>query len=88
VNAVVLMAVAICFVFFVLLIVAIGQLTGERRAVGEKYLALALVAGWFLIDWAFGVTAWVVIEGFVLVVAIPVGVVHLTVLLIQESRQV
>ena len=87
-NAVVLMAVAICFVFFVLLIVAIGQLTGERRAVGEKYLALALVAGWFLIDWAFGVTAWVVIEGFVLVVAIPVGVVHLTVLLIQESRQV
>ena len=87
-NAVVLVAVAICFVFFVLLIVAIGQLTGERRSTGEMYLALALVAGWFLIDWVFGVTAWVVIEGFVLVVAIPIGVAHLTVLLIQESRQI
>jgi hypothetical protein len=87
-NAVVLTAVAICFVFFVLQIVAIGQLTGKRRSTGEKYLALAFVAGWFLIDWLFGVTAWLVIEGFVLVVAIPVGVVHLTILLIQESREV
>jgi hypothetical protein len=87
VNAVVLTAVATCFLFFVLQVVAIGQLTGERRSTGEKYLALCLVAGWFLIDWLFGITAWVVIEGFVLVAAIPVGVVHLTVLLIQESRQ-
>ena len=86
-NAVVLIAVAICFAFFVLQIVAIGQLTGERRSTGEKYFALCLVAGWFLIDWLFGITAWVVIEGFVLVVAIPVGVVHLAILLIQESRQ-
>ena len=48
-NAVVLIAVAICFAFFVLQIVAIGQLTGERRSTGEKYFALCLVAGWFLI---------------------------------------
>jgi hypothetical protein len=85
---VVLTAVAICFVFFVLQIVAIGQLTGERRSTGEKYLALAFAAGWFLIDWLFGVTAWVMIEGCVLILVIPVGVIHLTVLLIQESRQV
>jgi hypothetical protein len=87
VRAVILVAVVICFVFFILQVVAIGQLTGERRSTGTKYLALGFVAGWFLIDWLFGVTAWVVIEGFVLVVAIPIGVVHLTVLLIQESRQ-
>ncbi len=80
-------AVAICFVYFVLQIVAIGQLTGERRSKGIKYIAPAFVAAWFLIDWLLGATGWVLVEGIVLIVAIPFGVAHLTILLIQESRQ-
>jgi hypothetical protein len=87
VNAAVEIAAAVSFVFFVLLIVALGQLTGERRSTALKYIALAVVAGWVLIDWLSGATGWALIEGTVLIVAVPFGVAHLTILLIQESRQ-
>jgi hypothetical protein len=85
-GAAVAVAAAGCFIYFVLLVVALGQLTGERRAVAVRYIAIAFVAAWVLIDWLSGATGWVMVEGTVLIVAISVGVVHLTALLMRESR--
>jgi hypothetical protein len=87
VKAAIETAAAASFVFFVLLIVALGQLTEARRLTAIRYIALAIVAACVLIDWLLGATGWVIIEGIVLVVAIPFGIVHLVVLLVQESRQ-
>jgi hypothetical protein len=87
VNAAVKIAATACVVYFVVLIVALGQLTGKRRSTAIKYIALAFVAGWVLIDWLSGATGRVMIEGVVLVVAIPFGIAHLAILLIEESRQ-
>jgi hypothetical protein len=87
VNAAVEIAAAACVAYFVVLIVALGQLTGKRRTTAVKYIALAFVAGWVLIDWLSGATGWVMIEGIALVVAIPFGIAHLAILLIEESRQ-
>jgi hypothetical protein len=87
VNAAVEIAATACVVYFVVLIVALGQLTGKRRSTAIKYIALAFVAGWVLIDWLSGATGRVMIEGVVLVVAIPFGIAHLAILLIEESRQ-
>jgi threonine/homoserine efflux transporter RhtA len=87
VGSAVAIAAAGCFVYFVLLIVALGQLTGERRSTAIKYVALAVVAAWILIDWLSGATDWTMIEGFVLIVTIPFGIAHLANLLAQESRQ-
>jgi hypothetical protein len=87
VNAAVEIATAACVVYFVVLIVALGQLTGKRRSTAVRYVALAFVAGWVLIDWLSGATGWVMLEGVVLVVAIPFGIAHLAILLIEESRQ-
>jgi hypothetical protein len=87
VNAAVEIAATACVAYFVVLIVALGQLTGKRRRTGVRYIALAFVAGWVLIDWLSGATGWVMIEGIVLVVAIPFGIAHLAILLIEESRQ-
>jgi hypothetical protein len=87
VNAAVEIAAAACVVYLVVLIVALGQLTGKRRSTAVRYIALAFVAGWVLIDWLSGGTSWAVIEGIVLVVAIPFGTAHLAILLIEESRQ-
>ena len=78
---------AVCFVFIVLLLVALGQLTGERRRIAIRYIALALVALWVLVDWLSGATDWTMIEGIVLITAIPFGIAHLAILLTQESRQ-
>ena len=86
-NAAVEIAATACVAYFVVLIVALGQLTGKRRATAVKYIALAFVAGWILIDWLSGATGGVMIEGVVLVVAIPFGIAHLAILLIEESRQ-
>lgn len=86
-NAAVEIAATACVAYFVVLIVALGQLTGKRRRTGVRYIALAFVAGWVLIDWLSGATGWVMIEGIVLVVAIPFGIAHLAILLIEESRQ-
>ena len=86
-NAAVEIAAAACVAYFVVLIVALGQLTGKRRTAAVKYIALAFVAGWVLIDWLFWRDSWVMIEGIVLVVAIPFGIAHLAILLIEESRQ-
>ena len=86
-NAAVKIAATACVVYFVVLIVALGQLTGKRRSTAIKYIALAFVAGWVLIDWLSGATGRVMIEGVVLVVAIPFGIAHLAILLIEESRQ-
>jgi hypothetical protein len=87
VNAAIEIAAAVSFVYFVLLIVALGQLTGPQRSTAIKYIALAVVAAWILIDWLSGATGWALVEGIVLIVAIPFGVAHLTILMIQESRQ-
>jgi hypothetical protein len=87
VNAAVEIAATACAVYFLVLIVALGQLTGKRRSTAVKYIALAFVAGWVLIDWLSGATGRVMIEGVVLVVAIPLGIAHLAILLIEESRQ-
>ena len=86
-NAAVEIAAAACVVYLVVLIVALGQLTGKRRSTAIKYVALAFVAGWVLFDWLSGATGWVMVEGIVLVIAIPLGIVHLVILLIEESRQ-
>jgi len=87
VNAAVEIAAAAGVAYFVVLIVALGQLTGKRRTTAVKYIALAFVVGWVLIDWLSGATGWVMIEGIVLVVAIPAGIAHLGILLVEESRQ-
>jgi membrane associated rhomboid family serine protease len=87
VNAAVEIAATACVVYFVVLIVALGQLTRKRRSIAIKYIALAFLAGWVLIDWLSGATGWVMIEGIVLVIAIPFGIAHLAILLIEESRQ-
>jgi hypothetical protein len=87
VNAAIELAAAACVVYLVVLIVALGQLTGKRRSTAIKYVALAFVAGWVLVDWLSGATGWVMIEGIVLVIAIPFGIAHLTILLNEESRQ-
>ena len=86
-NAAVEIATGACVVYLIVLIVALGQLTGKRRTTAVKYIALAFVAGWVLIDWLSGATSWVMIEGIILIVAIPFGVGHLAILLIEESRQ-
>ena len=86
-NAAIEIAAAVNFVYFILLIVALGQLTGERRSTAIKYVALTVVAAWVLIDWLSGATGWALVEGLVLIVAIPFGVAHLTILMIHESRQ-
>jgi hypothetical protein len=65
VNAAIEIAAAVSFVYFVLLIVALGQLTGQRRSTALKYIALAVVAGWILINWLSGATGWAIIEGMV-----------------------
>ena len=80
-------AAAGCLAFFVFLVVALGQLTVEHRATAKKYVALAVVAAWILIDWLSGATNWTMVEGVVLIVAIPFGIAHLAILLIRESRQ-
>jgi hypothetical protein len=87
VNAAIELAAAACVVYLVVLIVALGQLTGKRRSTAIKYVALVFVAGWILVDWLSGATGWVMIEGVVLVMAIPFGIAHLAILLIEESRQ-
>jgi len=87
VNAAIEVATAACVVYFVVLIVALGQLTGKRRSTAIKYIALVFVAGWVLVDWLSGATGWVMVEGIILVIAIPFGVAHLAILLIEESRQ-
>ena len=86
-NAAIEVATAACVVYFVVLIVALGQLTGKRRSTAIKYIALVFVAGWVLVDWLSGATGWVMVEGIILVIAIPFGVAHLAILLIEESRQ-
>jgi hypothetical protein len=86
VNAAVEIATAACVVYLVVLIVAIGHLTGKRRSTAVRYVTLAFLAGWILIDWLSDATNWVMIEGIVLVVAIPFGIAHLAILLIEESR--
>jgi hypothetical protein len=73
--------------YLAVLIVALGQLTGKRRSTAVKYVVLAFVAGWILIDWLSGATGWIMIEGIVLIAAIPFGIAHLAILLIEESRQ-
>jgi hypothetical protein len=87
VNAAIEIVAAVSFVYFILLIVALGQLTGERRSTAIKYIALAVVAAWLLVDWLSGATGWALVEGIVLIVVIPFGVAHLTILMIHESRQ-
>jgi hypothetical protein len=87
VNAAIELGAATCAVYLVVLIVALGQLTGKRRSTAIKYVALAFVAGWVLFDWLSGATGWVMIEGIVLVTAVPFGIAHLTILLIEESRE-
>ena len=67
-KVVIAMAAAICFVCLVLQTVAFGQLTGERRLKGTRYVALAFLTAWFLIDWLLGATGWVLIEGIALIV--------------------
>ena len=86
-GAAVGIAAAASLVFFAVLIVALSQLTGLRRSIAMRYIAVAAFSAWVLIDWLSGATNWTMIEGVVLVVAIPFGVAHLTVLLIDESRQ-
>ena len=86
-NAAVEIAAGACVVYLIILIVALGQLSGKRRATAVKYIALAFVAGRVLIDWLSGATGWVMIEGIVLIAAIPLGIAHLAILLIEESRQ-
>ena len=83
-NAAIEIVAAVSFVYFIL---ALGQLTGERQSTAIKYIALAVVAAWVLIDWLSGATGWALVEGVVLIVAIPFGVAHLTILMIHESRQ-
>jgi len=85
-GAAVAIAAVGCFIYFVLLIIALGQLTGERRTVAVRYGGIALIAAWVLMDWLSGATGWVMVEGTVLIVALCIGVVHLTALLIRESR--
>ena len=86
-NWVVEIAVALSFLYMVLQIVALGQLTGERRMTGMKYLVVAMCAVLFVIDWLIGATGWAAIEAFVAIVILPFAVGHLAILLIQESRQ-
>ena len=86
-NAAIEIGAAVSFVYFILLTVALGQLTGQRRSTAIRYIALAVVAAWVLIDWLSGATGWALVEGMVLIEAIPFGVAHLTILMVQESRQ-
>ena len=86
-SAVTEIAVAICFLYAVLQIVALGRLTGERRMTGMKYLVVAVVAAFFLLDLLLHASGWAVVEGFVLIVTVPFAVAHLTILLVQESLQ-
>jgi len=86
-DAAVVIAATGCFVYFVLLIVALGQLSGERRAIAVRYSAVAFIAAWVVIDWLSGATGWVMVEGTALIVVLCVGAVHLTALLIRESRE-
>jgi hypothetical protein len=71
----------------ILQFVAFGQLTGERHATGLKYFVVLVFAVLFLIDWFFRATGWAMLEAFVVIVGMPLAIVHLTFLLIQEWRQ-
>ena len=79
-------AAAGCLFFLILLVASIGHLTGERRRIAARYVVLGFVTVWVLTDWLSGATGWVMMEGVLLVVAIPFAVAHLTILLKQESR--
>ena len=72
--------------FFVVLYVALGRLTGDRHRTAVRYVALGLLTGLVVLDWLSGATERVMIEGWVLVVLIPVGIAYLTILVGQESR--
>ena len=85
-NAAVGILAAVCLSYCALLIVALGHLTGLRRQVAKRYVPLLFFEGWVLIDWLSGATNWVMVEGIVLVIAIPVAAAHIASLLWEEYR--
>jgi hypothetical protein len=86
-NAVVGVAVALALAYLVLQVVALKQLTSPRMETAAKYAGLILIAAFCLIDWALGLTGWVFLEAVILIVGLPIAVIHLAILLVQESRQ-
>jgi hypothetical protein len=86
VSVAVVIAAAATVLFFVVLYVALGQLTGQRRKIATRYVALALLSAVCVVDWLSGATERVMIEGWMMVVLIPIGIAHLATMLWQESR--
>jgi hypothetical protein len=80
-------AVGFCFLCVVLQIAALGQLTGKRRETGCRYLAVAMLAVLFVLDWLCGATGWAALEALAAILIVPLAVAHLAILLVQESRQ-
>jgi hypothetical protein len=87
VSAAVVVVAAVCFAFLALLVFSLGQLSGDRRSVAVRYIALAVFAIRVLLDWLSGATDWVMVEGSALMVAIPMAIGHLWIMLRQESRE-
>jgi hypothetical protein len=81
-------AIVVGLLYVILQIVALGQLTGQRKMTGIKYLGVVVLFALFLfVDWLLHAETWAAIEELVLAVAMPVAVIHLAVLIVQESRQ-
>jgi len=86
-NVVVGVAVVLSLAYVLLQVVALRELTSPRMEVALKYAGLILIAGFCLIDWFLGLTGWVLLEALILIVGLPIAIVHLTILLVQESRE-
>ena len=86
-NAAVGVVAALCFAYLVLQVAALKQLTSPRIETAGKYASLILIAAFCLIDWALGLTGWVFLEAVILIAGLPIAMIHLAILLIQESRQ-
>ena len=64
-----------------------NRLTTPRFEIAVRYIGLMLIAVFCLIDWLLGLTGWVLLEAIILIVGLPIAVIHLAILLVQESRQ-
>ncbi len=87
-NVVIGVAVVFSAAYLVLQAVAVKRLTGARSETAAKYPAGGiLVVAFCLIDWFFGLTGWLLLDAVILIAGLMIAVVHLAILLVQESRQ-